>query len=195
MTNQELAQYLSTLATVAGGGALLWLLMGLLVKAAPGLDQNREAKFWIAFTGSFIIPVGALAVKAAYLGETTTLAEWVTAVTAGFQISQGVHRGTSAVRAKVAENEEKAREEETKAMAYVGNIPQGDNPDVRVQLNKDAWLSDEWQRNNMGSGSMPSPPTLPIAPAAPRFDDTEYDGDSGDVQPFPDGERGASGGR
>lgn len=168
MDNQELGQYLSTLATVAGGGALLWLLMGLLVKAAPGLNENREAKFWIAFVGSFIIPVGAVAVKAAIMGETTTLAEWVTAVGSGFQISQGVHRGTSAVRAKVAENEAKAKEEEVKAMAaqpsFIGSIPQGHRP-----------------------------PTLPIAPAAPRFDDVD-ESNSGDVQPFPDGQRGASGG-
>lgn len=183
MTNQELAQYLSTLATVAGGGALLWLLMGLLVKAAPGLDQNKEAKFWIAFTGSFIIPVGALAVKAAYLGETTTLAEWVTAVTAGFQISQGVHRGTSAVRAKVAENEEKAREEETKAMAqpFIGAIPQGHYPYVAPIAPSAARIDIDLDGHT-------------IASVAPRLDPNHYDGDDGDVQPF-DGERGPSGGK
>lgn len=103
MTNQEIAQYLSTLLTVAGGGALLWLLMGLLVKAVPSLDKHTEAKFWIAFIGSFIIPVGALAAKAAIGGEQTTLAEWVTAVTAGYQISQGVHRATGVVVEKIEE--------------------------------------------------------------------------------------------
>lgn len=48
--------------------------------------------------------------------------------------------------------------------AFVGNIPQGHTP-----------------------------PVLPISPVAPVFDDVD-ETNSGDVQPFPDGQRGASGG-
>lgn len=51
---------------------------------------------------------------------------------------------------------------EERAEAYVGRIPQGHHP-----------------------------PVMPIAPSAPRFDDTDLS-NSGDL--FPDGQRGASGG-
>jgi hypothetical protein len=173
MTEQELAQYLSSLATVAGGGALLWLLMGLLVKIVPSLDTKPEAKFWIAFIGSFIIPVGALAVKAALAGEQTTIAEWVTAVGTGYQISQGVHRATSKVEAVI--EEKKAQKPVQERLDYYAGEPPVGKP---VSLGHTPYIA----------------PIAPVSGPYAEDDETDYT-NSGDAIPlFPDEERGPSGG-
>jgi hypothetical protein len=93
-----LQEWLSTLITSVGGGVFLWLIMGLLVKAIPSLDQDSNLKFWIAFVLAFIIPVLAYA---AMIGLGYTAFSWeqlATVIAAGYAISQTVHRGSEQIR-------------------------------------------------------------------------------------------------
>lgn len=187
MTEKDTLQiFLETLLSPVGSGVFLWGAVAFIIKAIPPLNQHEDAKFWLAFVTSLLIPPGALGLQIALGYATFTGEAMFTAIGVGYMTSQAVHRGTSAVRAKVAENDLDERKralkerlvkekEEVDRMreAYVGKIPQGHFP-----------------------AESPTPSYVaPIAPAAPRLDPNHYDGDDGDVQPFPDGERGASGGR
>lgn len=121
-----------------------------------------------------------------------------------FAAHQALHGET-----KLATGEEVKAEKATEA--YVGKIPRGHFPyegavDAMVASGVDLSTIAPVNTSNLAAGmsgniDLPHANTTsnasyvaPIAPAAPRLDPNHYDGDDGDVQPFPDGERGPSGG-
>jgi hypothetical protein len=95
MTLQEL---LANLLTAAGGGAALWLIMGLIVKMIPSLDGNPKAKFWVAFVLAFVIPVGAYFASIGLGFIVFSYDGLILAIGVGYTISQGIHEGSKQIR-------------------------------------------------------------------------------------------------
>jgi hypothetical protein len=94
-------QFLNGLLSPVGAGALLWMLMGTIFKAAPNL--NGELKFWITMTFAFLIPPAAYGLRI-YLGyDVFTTEGMLLAIGIGYLVSQGVHRGSQEIRAAVAD--------------------------------------------------------------------------------------------
>ena len=100
MDTSIVAAFLDTLLSPVGAGALLWMLMGTIFKAAPNL--NSELKFWITFVMAFVIPPAALGLRI-WLGyDQFSWEGFLLAVGIGYLVSQGVHRGTQEIRAATA---------------------------------------------------------------------------------------------
>lgn len=157
-------------ATAAAVGLLVFSLIegvDVLVKRKNGVGLNSDLKFWSALVLSFGVPLGAYSGLQAINNERIELNGLFLACGVGYAASQIVHRGKDIITKTIQNREAKARVEETNKMAserltyYTGSIPQGHTP-----------------------------PTLPIAPAAPTFTDGERSADtvdlsnSGDVQPY-----------
>jgi hypothetical protein len=78
-------QFLNGLLSPVGAGALLWMLMGTIFKAAPNL--NGELKFLRIYLGYDVFTTEGM----------------LLAIGIGYLVSQGVHRGSQEIRAAVAD--------------------------------------------------------------------------------------------
>lgn len=93
-----LADFLNYLLSPIGAGVGLWAFMAFLIKAAPSLNTQPQAKFWITFVVAFGLPTLAYGARIALGYDTFTPDGFFLAAAAGYMTSQLVHRGTEAVK-------------------------------------------------------------------------------------------------